>query len=93
VSYSRKQRKGLAKGVFLVLSIVVFGSMFCVAYSAMNVKLIASEGDAGDVVGSQGFAIDGCEYLVSVDPEIESYHGLVGSSIYASGLHMVSVPF
>jgi hypothetical protein len=54
VSYSKNRRVGLAIGVFLVLSLVVFGSIFYVAYSATNTEIIAFESGVGDGVNEHG---------------------------------------
>ena len=64
MSYSKKSRMGLAVGLFLVLSTIVFGTVFYVALSASNVEIVVSEDDARRSVNDQALRMNE-DYLVS----------------------------
>ncbi len=40
MSYSKRTRIGLAMGVFVILSLVVFGALYCIAFSACDVEIL-----------------------------------------------------
>jgi len=61
VSYSKRARKGLAIGIFLFLSLVVFGTMYYVAYCACNTEVLADSND--------GMGVDDSQESVAADPE------------------------
>ena len=59
MSYSKRARKGLAVGVFLFLSLVVFGAMYYIAFCACNVEVLAdSDEEIGLVDFGRSIAVD-----------------------------------
>ncbi|MBN2228347.1 MAG: hypothetical protein JW779_02065 [Candidatus Thorarchaeota archaeon] len=70
MSHSRNARIVLALGVFLVLSVVVFGSIFYVAFCSCNVEIIASDSGTGYEFTENGF--DSGQAL-----EVRDYRGTI----------------
>jgi len=88
MSNKKSGRVALAIGVWLVLSVVVFGSLIYVAYTSNSVEIVASEdGFSGDLGGADQIPAVDINYGRGTVVMPYSY----GSGFYRS--HILAVPF
>lgn len=69
MSTTKKARIGLAVGLFMVLSVVVFGSILYVGFTSVNTEIVVVDSDV-DIAFPDGDGVEIGNYLVAKDPNL-----------------------
>lgn len=74
MSTTKNKGIALAVGMFLVLSIIVFGSILYVGFTSVNTEIVVVDSDVGDVFpDDEGVRVG--DYLMAKDPNLRISRG------------------